>query len=53
MSVAKLVTSNFRNINNGSISFHPECNFIIGENGSGKSSLLEALFFVGHGKSFR
>ena len=53
MSVERLVTKNFRNISDGSISFDPECNFLIGENGSGKSSLLEALFFVGHGKSFR
>jgi len=53
MSVVKLVTNNFRNINNGTINFHSACNFFIGENGSGKSSLLEALFFIGHGKSFR
>ncbi|MFT5757919.1 MAG: DNA replication and repair protein RecF [Alteromonadaceae bacterium] len=53
MSVEKLVTKNFRNINDGSINFDSDCNFFIGENGSGKSSLLEALFFIGHGKSFR
>jgi len=53
MSVERLLTKNFRNISDGSINFDPECNFFIGENGSGKSSLLEALFFVGHGKSFR
>ncbi len=53
MSVAKLVTHNFRNLEGGTINFHPELNFFIGDNGSGKSSLLEALFFLGHGKSFR
>lgn len=53
MSVAKLITQNFRNLENQSINFHPDLNFIIGDNGSGKSSLLEALFFLGHGKSFR
>lgn len=53
MSVAKLITQNFRNLNSVAIDFHSELNFFVGENGSGKSSLLEALFFLGHGKSFR
>lgn len=53
MSVAKLFTQNFRNLDGAPISFHPKLNFIVGDNGSGKSSLLEALFFLGHGKSFR
>lgn len=53
MSVANLITQNFRNLNGAAIDFHPELNFFIGDNGSGKSSLLESLFFLGHGKSFR
>lgn len=53
MCVLKLLTHDFRNLKNGSIELHPDYNFIIGENGSGKSSLLEAFFFLGHGKSFR
>ena len=53
MSVEKLVTHNFRNLNNATIDFHQQLNFFVGDNGSGKSSLLEALFFIGHGKSFR
>lgn len=53
MSVAKLITHNFRNLTNAAINFHSELNFFVGDNGSGKSSLLEALFFLGHGKSFR
>lgn len=53
MCVLKLFTQDFRNLQNGSIELHPDYNFIIGENGSGKSSLLEAFFFLGHGKSFR
>lgn len=53
MSVVKLTTQNFRNLEGLSINFHPELNFFVGDNGSGKSSLLEALFFLGHGKSFR
>jgi len=53
MSVAKLVTQNFRNLDGATVGFHPALNFFVGDNGSGKSSLLEALFFLGHGKSFR
>jgi len=54
MSVLTLTTHNFRNLVSGEpLNFHPELNFIIGDNGSGKSSLLESLFFLGHGKSFR
>ncbi|TYK65803.1 DNA replication/repair protein RecF [Colwellia echini] len=53
MSVAKLTTYNFRNLSSVAIDLHPSLNFIIGDNGSGKSSLLEAIFFLGHGKSFR
>jgi len=53
MSVVKLFSHNFRNLHEVSINFHPDLNFIIGDNGSGKSSLLEAIFFLGHGKSFR
>ncbi|PCH96583.1 MAG: DNA replication/repair protein RecF [Gammaproteobacteria bacterium] len=53
MSVVKLITHNFRNLDSATINFHSELNFVVGDNGSGKSSLLEALFFIGHGKSFR
>ncbi|MBL4899118.1 MAG: DNA replication/repair protein RecF [Colwellia sp.] len=53
MSVVKLISQNFRNLDGAPINFHPKLNFFIGDNGSGKSSLLEALFFLGHGKSFR
>ena len=53
MSVVKLITQNFRNLNHDPIDLHPSLNFFIGDNGSGKSSLLEAIFYLGHGKSFR
>ena len=53
MSVASLITQNFRNLSGNKIAFHPDLNFVVGDNGSGKSSLLEALFYLGHGKSFR
>ncbi|MEI6893665.1 MAG: DNA replication/repair protein RecF [Colwellia sp.] len=53
MTVVKLTTHNFRNLSSTVITLHPTINFFVGDNGSGKSSLLEALFFIGHGKSFR
>ncbi len=53
MSVARLTTYNFRNLSSVAIDLHPKLNFFVGDNGSGKSSLLEAIFFLGHGKSFR
>jgi len=53
MAVARLITQNFRNLQGNAIVFNDSLNFFIGDNGSGKSSLLEALFFLGHGKSFR
>ncbi|WP_440877392.1 DNA replication/repair protein RecF [Thalassotalea sp. PLHSN55] len=53
MSIAKLVLVNFRNLEQGTTNLHPKINFFVGDNGSGKSSLLEAIFYLGHGKSFR
>ncbi len=44
MSVEKLLTQNFRNLKSQSLHLHPDLNFILGDNGSGKSSLLEAIF---------
>ncbi|MGB1198117.1 MAG: DNA replication/repair protein RecF [Thalassotalea sp.] len=53
MSIEKLTTSNFRNLSDTTTLCHPALNFLIGANGSGKSSFLESIFFLGHGKSFR
>lgn len=53
MSLAEIYLTNFRNLKATKLELHSDLNFIVGDNGSGKSSLLEALFFLGHGKSFR
>ena len=53
MTVLRLTAENFRNLKAVNVEFHPNINFVVGANGSGKSSLLEALFYLGHGKSFR
>lgn len=44
---------NFRCIERASLEFHERGTGIVGPNASGKTSLLEALFFLGHGRSFR
>lgn len=53
MSLARVNTECFRNLSPGVIELSASLNIILGENGSGKSSLLEAIFLLGHGKSFR
>ncbi|EWH09267.1 recombination protein F [Catenovulum agarivorans DS-2] len=53
MHISKLAIHSVRNISNIEISPHAHCNIIVGENGSGKSSLLEAIHLLGFGRSFR
>lgn len=53
MALEKLAIKNFRCLESVELLPHPERNIIVGENASGKTSLLEALFFVGRGRSFR
>jgi DNA replication and repair protein RecF len=44
---------NFRNLLDFSLNFSPKINLLYGKNGQGKTNLLEALYFVGTGKSFK
>jgi DNA replication and repair protein RecF len=53
MLIEELRVSNVRNIANANLTLDPKLNFIIGRNGAGKSSLLEALSLLSSGKSFR
>ncbi|MEI6896379.1 MAG: DNA replication/repair protein RecF [Psychromonas sp.] len=53
MSLSKLIIHQFRNISNANLTFNNKINIITGANGSGKTSLLEAIYFLGLGRSFR
>jgi len=53
MALRKLDIRSVRNIRSACIFPSPGINFIIGGNGCGKSSLLEAVFLLGRGRSFR
>jgi len=44
---------NFRCIERAQLDFDPLATVIVGPNASGKTSLLEAIYFLGHGRSFR
>lgn len=51
--ITQLKASNFRNFATISLDLHPRLNLIVGENGSGKTNLLEAIYHLSLGKSFR
>jgi DNA replication and repair protein RecF len=53
MSLASLTVSNLRNLRQVQLDLHPKHNLIWGANASGKTSLLEAIFLLGRGRSFR
>ena len=44
---------NFRCIRSAQLELDPQATGIVGENGSGKTSLLESIYFLAHGRSFR
>lgn len=51
--LTSITIDNFRCIEHASLEFDPRSTGIIGDNASGKTSLLEAIYFLGHGRSFR
>lgn len=53
MYLSRLEVSNVRNLLSLQINPHPDINFIVGANGSGKTSLLEAISLLSRGRSFR
>ncbi|MDX1588201.1 MAG: DNA replication/repair protein RecF [Oleiphilaceae bacterium] len=53
MALIELQTQSFRNLAPGSLRFSSSVNLIHGVNGSGKTSLLEAIHVLSTGRSFR
>ena len=53
MSVTRLQITSLRNISQASLNPQKGFNIIFGENGSGKTCLLEAIHILGLGRSFR
>ncbi|KTD62419.1 DNA replication/repair protein RecF [Legionella shakespearei] len=53
MILSDLKIHHLRNIAFAQLSLHPRFNFIIGTNGSGKTSVLEAIYLLSCGHSFR
>lgn len=52
MKITYVRVSNYRNIDGIAVNFHPEHNYIIGENNLGKSNFLSLLDTVCSGKGF-
>ena len=53
MNLNRLNLRNFRNYEETTLEFDPGVNLIVGQNAQGKTNLLEAIHYLGCGKSFR
>lgn len=53
MRISRLEVSGVRNISSASFDCNPGLNLFVGPNGAGKSALLEGIYILGRGRSFR
>jgi len=53
MYISKILLQNFRSYERKLVEFDKKANLVLGKNGSGKTNLLEAIYFLTSGKSFR
>lgn len=53
MRLERLQLRGLRCINEAALDFSPGFNVLVGANGAGKTSVLEATFLLSHGRSFR
>jgi DNA replication and repair protein RecF len=51
MTINQLYLLNFKNYSETTVSFSPKLNVLVGKNGSGKTNLLEAIYFLAFTKS--
>ena len=52
MALTRLLINDFRNIETADLAPSAGFNFFVGPNGSGKTSVLEAVYTLGHGRAF-
>ena len=52
MSLDAISIMNFRNLADVRVELDPKSNFFLGANGSGKTSLLDAFYFLSSARSF-
>jgi DNA replication and repair protein RecF len=53
MTLESLTAEDFRCVERAGLALHSRCNLITGKNASGKTTLLEAIYVLGRGRSFR
>jgi DNA replication and repair protein RecF len=53
LCIQKIFIKNFRNFKEDTVTFGAGLNLVEGDNGQGKTNLLEAICFLGIGRSFR
>lgn len=53
MILETLTPRHFRNLAETQTAFHPVANLLVGDNGQGKTNVLEAIYFLATTKSFR
>lgn len=52
MQIQKIKLAHFKNYQELEVEFHPRLNLILGNNGVGKTNLLDALYYLAFGKSY-
>lgn len=52
MHLRRIIVSNFKNIAQAELEFSPKFNSILGDNGEGKTNLLDAVYYLSVTKSF-
>ena len=53
MIYRSIALEKYRNYEHREFTFHDKVNFFLGENGRGKTNLLESIYLTSYGKSFR
>lgn len=53
MKIESLSLKNFRNYKDESLALAPETNILVGANGQGKTNILEGIYYLINGKSYR